>query len=363
MMRGSDTQQAGMFSYLSPEERVPTTHPLRPIRQYVDTALTVLSPKLERLYARTGRPSIAPETLLRALLPQVLYSLRSERLLMEELQYNLLFRWFVGLDLDAPVWDVTVFTKNRDRLLAGEVATACFEQVLAQATAQRLLSDEHFTVDGTLIEAWAGQKSFKKTAEPAPVPPSDDPGNPSVTFRGERRTNATHASTTDPEARLYKKAAGQEAKLCFLGHVLMENRHGLVVNATVTPATGTAEREAALALLRERPGRQRVTVGGDKNYDTQAFVQDLRALQVTPHVAQHTTNRASAIDGRTTRHPGYTVSQQKRKRVEEVFGWLKTVGLIRKVKLRGVQRVGWLFTFAAAVYNLVRMRNLVEAAT
>jgi transposase len=363
MMRGSDTQQAGMFSYLSPEERVPTTHPLRPIRQYVDTALTVLSPKLERLYARTGRPSIAPETLLRALLLQVLYSLRSERLLMEELQYNLLFRWFVGLDLDAPVWDVTVFTKNRDRLLAGEVATACFEQVLAQATAQRLLSDEHFTVDGTLIEAWAGQKSFKKTAEPAPVPPSDDPGNPSVTFRGERRTNATHASTTDPEARLYKKAAGQEAKLCFLGHVLMENRHGLVVNATVTPATGTAEREAALALLRERPGRQRVTVGGDKNYDTQAFVQDLRALQVTPHVAQHTTNRASAIDGRTTRHPGYTVSQQKRKRVEEVFGWLKTVGLIRKVKLRGVQRVGWLFTFAAAVYNLVRMRNLVEAAT
>jgi transposase len=363
MMRGSDTQQAGMFSYLSPEERVPTTHPLRPIRQYVDTALTVLSPKLERLYARTGRPSIAPETLLRALLLQVLYSLRSERLLMEELQYNLLFRWFVGLDLDAPVWDVTVFTKNRDRLLAGEVATACFEQVLAQATAQRLLSDEHFTVDGTLIEAWAGQKSFKKTAEPAPVPPSDDPGNPSVTFRGERRTNATHASTTDPEARLYKKAAGQEAKLCFLGHVLRENRHGLVVNATVTPATGTAEREAALALLRERPGRQRVTVGGDKNYDTQAFVQDLRALQVTPHVAQHTTNRASAIDGQTTRHPGYTVSQQKRKRVEEVFGWLKTVGLIRKVKLRGVQRVGWLFTFAAAVYNLVRMRNLVEAAT
>ena len=362
-MRGSDTQQAGMFSYLSPEERVPTTHPLRPIRQYVDTALTVLSPKLERLYARTGRPSIAPEKLLRALLLQVLYSLRSERLLMEELQYNLLFRWFVGLDLDAPVWDVTVFTKNRDRLLAGEVATAFFEQVLAQATAQRLLSDEHFTVDGTLIEAWAGQKSFKKTAEPAPVPPSDDPGNPSVNFRGERRTNATHASTTDPEARLYKKAAGQEAKLCFLGHVLMENRDGLVVNATVTPATGTAEREAALALLRERPGRQRVTVGGDKNYDTQAFVQDLRALQVTPHVAQHTTNRASAIDGRTTRHPGYTVSQQKRKRVEEVFGWLKTVGLIRKVKLRGVQRVGWLFTFAAAVYNLVRMRNLVEAAT
>jgi transposase len=360
-MRGQDTQQAGMFSYLSPEERVPATHPLRPIRQYVDTALTALSPQLERLYARTGRPSIAPEKLLRALLLQVLYSLRSERLLMEELQYNLLFRWFVGLDLDAPVWDVTVFTKNRDRLLAGEVATAFFKQVLAQAKAQRLLSDEHFTVDGTLIEAWAGQKSFKKTAS---APPStDDPGNPSVDFRGERRTNATHTSTTDPEARLYKKATGQEAKLCFLGHVLMENRHGLVVNTRLTPATGIAEREAALALVASRPTTQRITLGGDKNYDTQAFVQDLRAVRVTPHVAQHTTNRVSAIDGRTTRHSGYAVSQQKRKRVEEVFGWLKTVGLMRKVKLRGVRRVGWLFTFAAAVYNLVRIRNLVAAAT
>ncbi len=358
-MRGHDTQQAGLFSYLSPEERVPATHPLRPIRQYVDTALTALSPQLEQLYAGTGRPSIAPEKLLRALLLQVLYSLRSERLLMEQLQYNLLFRWFVGLDLDAPVWDVTVFTKNRDRLLAGKVATAFFEQVLAQAKAHRLLSDEHFTVDGTLIEAWAGQKSFKRKTDAAPVPPPDDPGNPSVDFRGERRTNATHASTTDLEARLYKKASGQEAKLCFLGHVLMENRHGLVVNTRLTQATGTAEREAALALIRERSGRQRVTVAGDKNYDTQAFVQDLRALQVTPHVAQHTTNRASAIDGRTTRHPGYTVSQQKRKRVEEIFGWLNTVALLRKVKLRGVRRVRWLFTFAAAAYNLVRIRNLV----
>ena len=362
-MRGHDAQQAGLFSYLSPEERVPATHPLRPIRQYVDTALTALSPQLAKLYAHTGRPSIAPEKLLRALLLQVLYSLRSERLLMEELQYNLLFRWFVGLDLDAPVWDVTVFTKNRDRLLAGEVATAFFEQVLAQAKAHRLLSDEHFTVDGTLIEAWAGQKSFKPKTETAPEPPPDDPGNPSVDFRGERRTNATHASTTDPEARLYKKAAGQEAKLCFLGHVLMENRHGLVVNTRLTPATSTAEREAAIALLNSRPTTRRITLGGDKNYDTHQFVEDLRARQVTPHVAQHTTNRASAIDGRTTRHPGYAVSQQKRKRVEEIFGWLKTVGLLRKVKLRGVSRIGWLFTFAAAVYNLVRMRNLVEAAT
>ncbi|MBX3331385.1 MAG: IS5 family transposase [Nitrospira sp.] len=362
-MRGQDHHQAGLFSYLSPEERVPATHPLRPIRQYVDTALTALSPKLEKLYAQTGRPSIAPERLLRALLLQVLYSLRSERLLMEELQYNLLFRWFVGLDLDTPVWDVTVFTKNRDRLLEGKLATAFFKQVLAQAKAQRLLSDEHFTIDGTLIEAWAGQKSFKKKAEPMPPPPADDPGNPSVDFRGERRTNATHTSTTDPEARLYKKAAGQEAKLCFLGHVLMENRHGLVVNSTVTRATGTAEREAALALVDAQAPIGCITLRGDKNYDTAAFVDALRERQVTPHVAQHTTRRSSAIDGRTTHHLGYAVSQRKRKRVEEIFGWLKTVGLLRKVKLRGVQRVGWLFTFAAAVYNLVRMRNLVEAAT
>lgn len=362
-MRGQDVQHAGLFSYRSPEVRVPATHPLRPIRQSVDTALTALSPQLAKLYAHTGRPSIAPEKLLRALLLQVLYSIRSERLLMEHLDYNLLFRWFVGLDLDAPVWDVTVFTKNRDRLLDGEVATGFFEQVLAQATAQRLLSDEHFTVDGTLIEAWAGQKSFKPKTEAVPGPPPDDPGNPSVDFRGERRTHATHASTTDPEARLYKKAAGQEAKLCFLGHVLMENRHGLVIDATVTPATGTAEREAALALVEAQAPTRRITLGGDKNYDTHQFVQALRARQVTPHVAQHTTNRASAIDGRTTRHPGYTVSQQKRKRVEEIFGWLKTVGMLRKVTLRGVQRVGWLFTFAAAVYNLVRIRNLVEAAT
>ncbi|BFU90190.1 MAG: DDE transposase [Nitrospira sp.] len=275
---------------------------------------------------------------------------------MEELHYNLLFRWFVGLDLDAPVWDVTVFTKNRDRLLEGEMATAFFTQVLAQAKAQRLLSDEHFTVDGTLIEAWAGQKSFKKTAESAAAPPPEDPGNPSVNFRGERRTNATHASTTDPEARLDKKAAGQEAKRCFLGHVLMENRHGLVVNATVPRATGTAEREAALAWVDDQAPTGRITLGGDKNYDTAA----LRDRQVTPHGAQHTTRRSRALDGRTIRHPGYAISQQKRKRVEEVFGWLKTVGLMRKVKLHGVQQVGWLFTFAVAAYNLVRMRTLAE---
>lgn len=261
-MRGQDTQQGGLFRYLSPEARVPATHPLRPIRESVDTALTALSSKLAKLYAATGRPSIASEKLLRALLLQVLYSIRRERLLMEQLDSHLWFRWFVGLDLDAPVWDVTVFTKNRDRFREGEVARAFFEHILAQARAQRLLSDEHFTVDGTLIEAWAGQKSFRSKTDATPVPPPEDSGNPTVDFRGERRTNATHASMTDPEARWYKKAAGQEAKLCFLGHVLMENRNGLVVQATVTPATGTAERDAALALVDAQASTRRITLGG-----------------------------------------------------------------------------------------------------
>jgi transposase len=328
----------------------------------VDTALTAVSPTLEPLSARTGRPSIAPEKLLRALLLPVRYSIRSARLLLEQRDDNLLVRWFVGFDRDAPVWDVTVFPKNRDRLLAGNVATVFFEQVWAHAKTHRLLSDEHFTVNGTRIEAWAGQKSFKKTAEPPAVPPPDDPGNPSVNFRGERRTNATHASTTDPDARLDKKAGGQEAKRGFLGHVLMEQRHGLGVNTRLTPATGTAERAAAVALLDARSPPRRITRGGDKNDATAAFVDALRVRQVTPHVAQPTTRRTSAMDGRTTRPPGYARRQQKRKRVEEIFGWWKTVGVLRKVKRRGVQRVGWLCTFAAAVYNLGRMRNLVEVA-
>jgi hypothetical protein len=257
------------------------------------------------------------------------------------------------------VWDPTVFTKNRDRLLAGDVAQAFFDQVLAQAQTQHLLSPEHFTVDGTLLEAWAGQKSFQRKAA-TPPPPDEDPGNPTVDFRGEVRSNATHVSTTDPDARLIKKAPGQPAKLAYQGHVLMENRHGLVVRAQVTRATGTAEREAALALATAIPGEHRVTLGADKAYDTAAFVAACRPLRITPHVAQHVLGRASAIDGRTTRHPGYAVSQTKRKRVEEIFGWLKTVGLMRKLRHRGVARVGWLFTFATAVYNLVRMRNLVE---
>ena len=279
---------------------------------------------------------------------------------MEQLDYNLVLRWFVGLTLDEAVWDPTTFTKNRDRLLAGAIAHAFFAQVLAQARARHLLSNEHFTVDGTLLEAWASLKSFKPKTD-APAAPPDDPGNPRVDFRGEKRTNATHASTTDPDARLYKKAAGQQAKLGYLGHVLMENRNGLIVNTRLTQATGTAEREAAVEMVDELPGQYQVTVGGDKAYDTQAFVQDLRALDATPHVAQNTTGRASAIDGRTTRHAGYAVSQRKRKRVEEIFGWKKTVGLLRKVRHRGLKVVGWIFTFTAAAYNLVRLGKLAEA--
>jgi transposase len=361
-MRGDAPQQTAIFSYISPEERVPQEHPLRTIRMMVDAVLKELSPQFDRRYSSTGRPSIAPEKLLRALLLQVLYTVRSERLLMEQLDYNLLFRWFVGLNMDDPIWDSTVFSKNRERLLAGAVAQAFFEQVLAQAREQGLLSDDHFTVDGTLIEAWAGQKSFKPREAAPPSQPPDDPGNPSIDFRGERRTNATHASTTDPEARLYKKAKGQEAKLAYVGHVLMENRHGLVVDSRVTQATGTAEREAALAMAEAIPGQQRVTLGADKSYDTRDFVRELRELRVTPHVAQNTSGRSSAIDSRTTRHPGYAVSQRKRKCVEEIFGWLKTVGLLRKTRYRGVARVGWMFTFAVAAYNLVRMRTLAATA-
>jgi transposase len=359
-MRGPDEQQEWMFSYISADKRVPKTHPLRAIRTMVDVILKDLSPLFESLYAKTGRPSIAPEKLLRALLLQVLYSVRSERLLMEQLDYNLLFRWFVGLSMDDEIWDATVFSKNRDRLLEGDVARAFFERVLIHAREHRLLSDEHFTVDGTLIEAWAGQKSFKKRGSSSGSS-TDDPGNPTVDFRGETRTNDTHQSTTDPDARLYKKTAGQESKLCYLGHVMMENRNGLVVNARVTKATGTAEREAAVDMLGELPAKRRVTLGGDKAYDTKEFVRQVRALAVTPHVAQSTRNRASAIDERTTRHAGYPISQKKRKRVEEIFGWMKTVGMLRKTRHRGTDRVGWMFTFGVAAYNLIRMRNLMEA--
>ena len=356
-MRGGDRQQAGMFSYVSPEQRIPAEHPLRPIRAMTDEVLRQLSPRFARLYAKTGRPSIAPEKLLRALLLQVLYTVRSERLLMEQLQYNLLFRWFVGLSMDDPVWDVSVFTKNRERLLRGDVAEAFFQRVLELARAEQLLSDDHFSVDGTLIQAWAGQKSFvRKDTTP---PPPDDPGNPTVNFHGDKRSNATHASITDSDALLYKKAKGHEAKLCYLGHVLIENRHGFVVNSRLTRATGRAEWEAAWAMAKEIPGRRRATLGGDKHYDDREFVECLRTLNVTPHVAQ---KELTALDARTTRHSGYGVSQRFRKRVEEVFGWLKTVGLLRQTRHRGRDRVGWMFTFAVAVYNLVRLRTLRAVA-
>jgi transposase len=356
-MRGTDFEQSGMFSYVSSERRVPKDHPLRSMRVMVDAALKALGPRFDALYATTGRPSIPPEKLLRALLLQVLYSVRSERMLMEQLDYNLLFRWFVGLSMDDAVWDVTVFTKNRERLLAGEVAQSFFQQVVEQARAQELLSAEHFTVDGTLIEAWAGHKSFKPQDC---QPPPDDPSNPKVDFHGERRSNATHHSTTDPQARLYKKATGKEAKLCYLGHLLMENRNGLVVNTRLTQATGRAEREAALAMVAALPGFGRVTLGADKAYDAKAFVQQLRDHCVTPHVAP---KPATAIDGRTSRHRGYALSQWRRKRIEEAFGWLKTVALLRKTRYRGGGRVGWIFTFAAAAYNLVRMRTLTVVPT
>jgi transposase len=311
-----------------------------------------------------GRPSIAPEKLLRALLLQVLYTIRSERLLMEQLDYNLLFRWFVGLHIDDPVWDATVFTKNRDRLLDGDIAEAFFDQVLTLATQCPLLSDEHFTVDGTLIEAWASHKSFqaKEPAQSQQPPTDEDPGNTTVDFRGEQRSNATHQSTTDPEARLYRKSAGTGAKLCSQGHVCMENRHGLVVDTRLTQATGTAEPEAAVAMATALPGAHRKTLGMDKYFDNRECVEALREAGITPHVAQNVRRRGgSAIDARTTRYPGYTLSQRARKRVEEVFGWLKTVGLMRKVRHRGVAKVGWMFTFSAAVYNLVRIRNLILA--
>jgi transposase len=359
-MRGADHEQSLMFSYISAERRVAKDHPLRAIRTMADAALKVLDQRFGSMYAAMGRPSIPPERLLRALLLQMLYTVRSERLLMEQLDYNFLFRWFVGLSIDDPVWDVTVFTKNRDRLLKGEVAEAFFAAVLAQARQRNLLSDEHFTVDGTLIEAWAGQKSFKrKDSKAADNPPKDDdPGNPSVDFHGERRRNDTHQSTTDPEARLARKGAGKEAKLSYAGHVLMENRNGIAVNSQVTQADGRAEPQAAIAMVEQIPGHQRVTLGADKGYDTKEFVQELRDHQVTPHIACKPT---SIIDERTTRHPGYAISQQKRKRIEEIFGWLKTVAGLRKTRHRGVARVGWMFTFALAAYNLVRMRNLALA--
>jgi transposase len=328
----------------------------------VDAALRDLSPLFDQMYSDRGRPSIPPERLLCAQVLQALYSVRSERMLMEQLDYNMLFRWFCDMNLDDPVWDVTVYTKNRDRLLRSEVAQAFFERVLSQAQGSGLLSDEHFTVDGTLIEAWAGQKSFgpKRKSKDDDGPSDSGSRNPTVDFHGKRRTNMTHWSVTDKAARMFRKGVGKEAKLVYMGHALMENRHGLIVNTRVTQATGYAEREAAIAMADEIPGAHRATLGADKGYDTADFVAQLRERNITAHVAQNDTSRQSAIDERTTRHPGYAISQRIRKRVEEAFGWMKTIGPMRKTKFRGTDRVGWQFTFTAAVYNLVRMRNLAE---
>lgn len=363
-MRGIQDKQPVMFSYVSQEDRIPEYHPLRVLRSMVDPILKGLSRRFDKMYSDTGRPSIPPEQLLRALLVQILYTIRSERLLMEELDYNLLFRWFVGLSMDDEVWDHSVFSKNRDRLLEGDIATEFFKGVLEVARKEDLLSDEHFTVDGTLIEAWASQKSFKKKDEPpsAEGKDTDDPGNPAVDFHGERRTNETHQSTTDPEARLMRKGPGKEAKLSFMGHVTMDNRHGLVVATRYTQATGTAEREAAIDMAKKiRKGhKRRFTLGADKAYDTESFVEQLEKLEITPHVAQNDTNRSSSIDERTTHHIGYAISQRKRKLVEEIFGWLKTIGLMRKTRHKGVKRGGWMFTFTSAIYNLIRIKNIVE---
>ena len=358
-MRGADEQPGYLFSYVSAEARVPADHPLRPMRVAVDAALRQLSPQFERLYARWGRPSIAPEKLLRALLLQMLYTIRSERQLGEQLQYNLLFQWFVGLSLDDAVWDATTFTKNRDRLIAGDIAHLFFQEVLAAARAQGLLSSEHFTVDGTLLDAWASQKSFRPR-EDQDGGSGASGGNPSIDFHGTTRRNDTHQSTTDPDARLAKKGPGRESKLSYAAHALIENRHGLIVRAVVTPATGHAEVDAAIWMLGDLPDTGRVTVGADKGYDIPRFIQACREMRITPHVAQK--KQYSAVDRRTTRSPGYAVSQRCRKRIEESFGWMKTVGLLRKLRHRGGARVEWIVTFTAAAYNLVRMRTLTAPA-
>lgn len=359
-MRGADRQTGSLFTTTSPEKLVPADHPLRAIRPVVNAALDRLSRDFDKLYAPGGRDSIAPEKLLRALLLQAFYSVRSERQLMEQVTYNMLFRWFIGLSLDAPVWDVTVFTKNRDRLLEGDIAQGFFQNVLADPAVKPLLSSEHFSVDGTLLDAWASMKSFRPK-DGGGVPPS--PGrNGERDFHGEKRSNVTHASTTDPDARLARKSNGQAAKLYYAGHVVMENRNGLVVAAAATHASGTAERDAGEALMAPLAKAGRITLGADKNYDTQGFVAAIRRLGVTPHVAQHSNGRRSAIDGRTTRHPGYVISQRIRKRIEEVFGWGKEVAGMRRMRLRGLQRVGWSFTLRAAAYNLVRLPKLLAAA-
>jgi transposase len=360
-MRGNDAVSGKLFSYVNLEKRVPSEHPLRVIREIVNATLLAMSAEFDALYSPFGRESIPPERLLRALLLQAFYSIRSERQLVERLDFDLLFRWFVGLGMDDAVWDATTFTKNRDRLLAGEIATRFLAAVLAQSKVKALLSDEHFSVDGTLLEAWASSKSFRPKDGSGPPP---DPGrNGEQDFHGQKRSNDTHASTTDPDARLYRKGRGKEAKLCFMGHALMENRNGLIVGALATRASGHAERQAAQRLIEPHADNaRRITLGGDKGFDTQDFVAEMRATNVTPHVAQNDKGRRSAIDARTTRHPGYAASLRIRKRIEEAFGWAKTVAGLRKARHRGLPKLDWQFTFAMAAYNLVRLPRLLGAA-
>jgi transposase len=364
-MRGSDRRSGALFSYVDLEARVRRDHPLRHIKQLADAALEALSKDFSKLYAaRLGRPSIPPEMLLRAMLLQAFYSIRSERQLMERLEFDLLFRWFVGLGVDDPAWDHSSFTKNRDRLLEGEIAAKFLAAVLAQPKVKRLLSTEHFSVDGTLIEAWASMKSFRPKDQSGDDPPPSSGGrNAEVDFKGQKRTNETHESTTDPEARLYRKGAGMEAKLCFIGHALMENRSGMIVDTRLTGADGHAERIAALSMIEPRADRPRaISLGADKAYDAEDFVNELRSMNVRAHVAQNANGRRSAIDGRTTRHAGYGISQRIRKRIEEGFGWIKTTAGQRKTRFRGKDKVGWAFALAAAAYNLVRLPKLIGAA-
>jgi transposase len=357
-VRGQDHQNQRLFSYVRPDSRIPPNHPLRLIRKVTDEALAALSDRFNEVYASEGRPSIAPERLLRALLIQALYSVRSERQLMEQLDYNLLFRWFVGLSVDEPVWDPSTFSKNRERLLKGDFAAAFLTAVLQTKAVKPLLSAEHFSVDGTQIAAWASLKSFRRR-DGQDEPPSEG-RNGERDFHKDKRSNETHASTTDPDARIYKKGRGKEAKLSFIGHLLMENRNGLVVDARLTLATGKAEPEAALAMLAGLPGGHRVTVGADKAYDTAGFVAAARETNATPHVTQNiSAHRGSNIDARTTRHPGYEISLRIRKRIEEANGWIKAVAGMDRAPFRGRERIGWMFQFKAAAYNLVRLPGLL----
>ena len=367
-MRGSDDRSLGLFSYVRLEDRIAADHPLRAIRLLVEEVLERLSGRLAGLYSHTGRPSIPPEQMLKATLLQAFFSIRSERQLMEQMDYNLLFRWFVGLEMDDRVWDASTFSKNRDRLLEADVAREFLATLMGLGRVKRLLSTDHFSVDGTLIEAWASMKSFRRKDG------SDEPPGPGRNgerdFHKDKRSNETHASTTDPDARLFRKANGQESKLAYLGHALMENRNGLIVDAQVTHATGTAEREAALAMIeRTRKPGKRVTLGADKLFDASPFVSDLKARAITPHIAINGSVsklgkvRKTAVDGRTTRHPGYAVSQRIRKRIEEAFGWAKTIGGIAKLKLRGLARADAAFTFRMIAYNLIRIPKLVAQHT